>query len=180
MSWIFPHSDIFFTVLPDPSQNCGPYSPVKTAKQPRERPPVHFENHDTIAMIVGTQKTFAAGVSTNGLNHKIAGRIGDSALPGAGALADSDVGGCGETGDGDIMLRFSSCALVLEWMRDGMSPEAATKKIISRIAKYFPNFVGGIIAANKDGDVGAAAWGWTMTYSLVNSSGLFVFSVPSE
>ncbi len=153
-------------------------------------------------------------LSTNGLNHKLVGRIGDSALPGAGAFADSEVGGCGETGDGDIMLRcardsivsrnadgskfrFSSCALVVEWMRGGMSPQAATTKIITRISKYFPSFIGGehvcfpvffvlirfakgIIAIDKAGQVGAAAYGWTMTYSLYNSSGLHVFSVPSQ
>ena len=78
------------------------------------------------------------------------------------------------------MLRFSSCALVVEWMRDGMSPQDATHKIIARIAKFFPNFIGGIIAIDKTGRVGAAAYGWTMTYSMYNSSGLFVFSVPSQ
>jgi N4-(beta-N-acetylglucosaminyl)-L-asparaginase len=99
---------------------------------------------------------------------------------GAGAFSDSEVGGCGETGDGDIMLRFSPCALVVEWMRQGMSPKAATAKIIARIAKYFPNFVGGIIAINKDGEFGAAAYGWTMTYSVANATGVYVFSAHSQ
>lgn len=139
----------------------------------------HELNHDTIGMVaVSASGHFAAGVSTNGLTHKIVGRVGDSPLPGAGAFADSDAGGCAETGDGDIMLRFSPCALVVEWMRGGMHPADATKKIITRIASFFPTgFVGGIVAVDTKGRIGAAAYGWTMTYSIVNSTGLYVLSV---
>jgi N4-(beta-N-acetylglucosaminyl)-L-asparaginase len=48
----------------------------------------------------------AAGTTTNGANHKIAGRIGDSPIVGAGAYADNDVGAAAATGDGDVMMRF--------------------------------------------------------------------------
>ena len=47
-----------------------------------------------------------AGTTTNGANHKIAGRIGDSPIVGAGAYADNTVGAATETGDGDVMMRF--------------------------------------------------------------------------
>lgn len=47
-----------------------------------------------------------AATSTNGANHKIAGRIGDSPIVGAGAYADNTVGAAVETGDGDVMMRF--------------------------------------------------------------------------
>jgi Asparaginase len=40
---------------------------------------------------------------------QVPGRVGDAAVPGAGAYADSEVGGCGATGDGDIHLRFMPC-----------------------------------------------------------------------
>lgn len=48
----------------------------------------------------------AAGTSTNGANHKIPGRVGDSPVPGAGAYADQEVGAAAGTGDGDVMMRF--------------------------------------------------------------------------
>ena len=92
-------------------------------------------------------------------------------------MADSEVGGCGETGNGDIMLRFSSCALVMEWMRQGTSPRDACVKMIQRIVRYFPDFVGGIVAVNSEGQVGASAYGWTMSYTLYNETGLYVSSV---
>lgn len=40
---------------------------------------------------------------------QVPGRVGDAAVPGAGAYADSTVGGCGATGDGDMHLRFLPC-----------------------------------------------------------------------
>jgi len=65
------------------------------------------ENHDTIGMLaIDSQGRTAAGTSTNGANHKIRGRIGDSPIPGAGAYADQEVGAAAGTGDGDIMMRF--------------------------------------------------------------------------
>ena len=39
------------------------------------------------------------------LTHKIAGRVGDSPVPGAGAYS-GDGGGSAATGDGDVMMRF--------------------------------------------------------------------------
>jgi N4-(beta-N-acetylglucosaminyl)-L-asparaginase len=175
------------TVIPDPTTSCGPYRPVTNASALAKHrhvdvgSAVHRENHDTIAIAaISKSGSIAAAVSTNGLNHKIVGRVGDSALPGAGAMADSEVGACGETGDGDIMLRFSSCALVVEWMRLGMSPQDATNKIIARIARFFPSFVGGIFAVNKDGVVGASAYGWVMNYTIRNETGLYVLHVGQQ
>jgi len=65
-------------------------------------------------------------------------------------------------------------------MRGGMSPQAATEDSIRRIAKKYPNFVGGLIALNKQGDYGAAGWGWTLQYSVRNPQmdSVQVVSVP--
>lgn len=97
-------------VKPDATTTCGPYHPqMKLARTKFE----HFSstsdenNHDTIAMIaIDIQGKIAAGTSTNGLRHKIPGRVGDSPIPGAGAYADQEVGAAAATGDGDIMMRF--------------------------------------------------------------------------
>ena len=51
----------------------------------------------------------AAATSTNGNCAKVAGRVGDAAIVGAGAYAVSGVGACGATGDGDVMMRFLPC-----------------------------------------------------------------------
>lgn len=102
-------------------------------------------------------------------------RIGDSPIPGAGAYADHEVGAAVGTGDGDVMMRFLPrwlitlklhsamcffCSfLAVEEMRRGSSPEYAAHVAIQRIAKYYPNFVGAVIAVKKDGTYGIACNG---------------------
>ena len=43
---------------------------------------------------------------------------------------------------------------IVESMRGGMSPEAAADDAIRRIAKYYPDFEGAVIAVHKDGRYG--------------------------
>ncbi|XP_046878081.1 N(4)-(beta-N-acetylglucosaminyl)-L-asparaginase isoform X2 [Hypomesus transpacificus] len=94
-------------VLPDPSKNCGPYKPRAMLKQRKSERQIDIHAHDTIGMIaIGQDGHVAAGTSTNGANHKIPGRVGDSSVAGAGAYADSTAGGAAATGDGDVMMRF--------------------------------------------------------------------------
>ena len=49
--------------------------------------------HDTVGSIaVDAQGNLCVGCSTNGREFKIAGRVGDSPIPGAGAYGDQEVG----------------------------------------------------------------------------------------
>jgi N4-(beta-N-acetylglucosaminyl)-L-asparaginase len=93
----------------------------------------------------------ASGTSTNGLTHKVPGRVGDSPVPGAGSWVDSDVGGCGATGDGDIMMRFAPCYQTVESMRLGMDPTSAAADAINRIRRKYPLFQGALVALNNQG-----------------------------
>lgn len=160
-------------VVPDPHQSCGPYKPV-TGERKSSRPTSHSDigqqNHDTIGMIVVDRVgNIAAGTSTNGANHKIPGRVGDSPIAGAGAYVDNEVGGAAATGDGDIMMRFLPSFQAVEFMRQGKSPTEAATLALTRIAKYYPKYSGGLVVVNKDGEFGAAAHGWTFfKYSVCN------------
>jgi len=63
-------------------------------------------SHDTIGMIaIDVNGRMASGTSTNGANHKIPGRLGDSPIAGSGSYVDQDVGAAAATGDGDILMR---------------------------------------------------------------------------
>ncbi|GMF27423.1 unnamed protein product [Phytophthora fragariaefolia] len=78
------------------------------------------ENHDTIGMVVLAENGhMAAGTSSNGATHKIAGRVGDAAVPGAGAYVDSSIGGAAATGDGDVMMRFLPSFFAVQEMKRG-------------------------------------------------------------
>lgn len=47
-----------------------------------------------------------------------------------------------------------------------MEPKLAAKDAISRIARKFPDFVGAVVAVNKNGVHAGACHGWTFQYSV--------------
>lgn len=168
-------------VSPDPFASCGPYrrktthSPQQLQKhQGRRAGHVNTHSHDTIGMIVvDGNGCIAAGTSTNGLTHKIPGRVGDSPIMGAGAYADSSAGGAAATGDGDIMMRFLPSYLAVELMRAGADPSAACETAISRIKRHYSEFFGAIICANTTGHYGAACnkvTGFSQFHFMVSNS----------
>eukprot|EP01130_Rhizamoeba_saxonica_P006538 TRINITY_DN2601_c0_g1_i1.p1 TRINITY_DN2601_c0_g1~~TRINITY_DN2601_c0_g1_i1.p1 ORF type:complete len:344 (-),score=81.70 TRINITY_DN2601_c0_g1_i1:1293-2324(-) len=150
-------------VSPDPKKNCGPYKPTNSIanEQKQRKSLVHEYNHDTISMFsIDSQNNIGAGSTTNGLTHKIAGRVGDSPIMGCGAYADNRYGACGATGDGDIMMRFLPCYSVISMLKLGKTIEEAAKLAIEDILHFYPNFVGAIVAIDKNGSIGSAAYGW--------------------
>jgi N4-(beta-N-acetylglucosaminyl)-L-asparaginase len=71
--------------------------------------------------------------TTSGLSWKIPGRIGDSPIIGAGQYCDNDVGAAGSTGRGEATIKVCGSFLAVEFMRQGMSPEAALMKVMERV-----------------------------------------------
>ena len=132
---------------------------------------VDKSNHDTVGIVVGTSSgRFACGTSTNGANHKVAGRLGDSPIVGAGCYVSDDVGGAAATGDGDIMLRFLPSYAAWNFMRLGFSPQQACEMALSAIPKYYPTFQGGIVCLNNTGGHGAASYNMEFSYSLASDN----------
>jgi N4-(beta-N-acetylglucosaminyl)-L-asparaginase len=74
--------------------------------------------------------------STSGLAFKIAGRVGDSPIVGAGLYVDNEVGSCGSTGRGECNLQHASSATAVELMRQGASPVDAGMELLQRIVKH--------------------------------------------
>jgi N4-(beta-N-acetylglucosaminyl)-L-asparaginase len=70
--------------------------------------------------------------TTSGLSWKIPGRIGDSPIIGAGQYCDNEVGAAGSTGRGEANIKVCGAFLAVEFMRQGMSPEAALMKVMER------------------------------------------------
>ncbi|CAG5080676.1 Oidioi.mRNA.OKI2018_I69.PAR.g9681.t1.cds [Oikopleura dioica] len=152
-------------VTPNPAYSCGPYQLATMRTEMNEervkalRAEINEDNHDTIGMVaLDLNGKLAAGTSTNGKRRKIAGRVGDSPIPGSGSYA-GPAGGAAATGDGDIMMRFVPSYQAHENMRLGMTPGEATKDAMQRIIDVFPNFKGALIAMNKYGEYGANCHG---------------------
>ena len=102
----------------------------------------------------------AAACTTSGLAWKIPGRVGDSPLVGHGLYCDSDVGGAAATGIGEEVIKVCGSYQVVEYMRQGVHPQEAVKKVLQRVLDRQPNqperWVG-FVALRKDGEVGYAS-----------------------
>ncbi len=106
--------------------------------------------------------------TTSGLAFKIPGRVGDSPILGAGLYVDNEVGAAGSTGRGEANLINCSSVMVVEFMRQGKSPEEACLKACERIVDHNkmrrlkedsgrPNFDVKFYALNKRGEFASAS-----------------------
>ena len=75
----------------------------------------------------------ASVTTTSGLSWKVPGRVGDSPIIGAGQYCDNTVGAAGSTGRGEANIKVCGAFLAVEFMRQGMSPEAALVKVCERV-----------------------------------------------
>ncbi len=97
------------------------------------------KNHDTIGMLaIDARGNLSGACTTSGMAWKVRGRVGDSPIIGAGLYVDNEVGGATSTGVGEEVMRSVGSFLVVELMRQGMSPQAACKEAVQRILKKNP------------------------------------------
>ena len=165
----------YFRGFEDGNSSCPPFARPsrKAALPPRtqveKRAPFglgHDGDHDTIGMIaLDANGDLALGTSTNGANHKVAGRVGDTPVIGSGGYVENEIGAAVGTGDGDILMRFAPAARAVWAMGAGSSPTEACEAALRPIGAVFPDFCGALVCANKAGAVGAAVWGCGFSYS---------------
>jgi N4-(beta-N-acetylglucosaminyl)-L-asparaginase len=75
--------------------------------------------------------------TTSGLAFKLAGRVGDSPIIGAGCYTDQDVGSAGATGSGEENIKVAGAHTIVENMRHGMSPQEAGMDALKRIVRNY-------------------------------------------
>jgi N4-(beta-N-acetylglucosaminyl)-L-asparaginase len=134
------------------------------------RPQVNIENHDTVGtLVLDREGRMAASCSTSGLAWKMPGRVGDSAVVGAGLFIDADAGGAVCTGLGEIVLRSLASFVAVESLRRGATPQQAADEAIRRIVRKNPNVADyqvGILVMDFAGRTGAAAVQPGFTYAV--------------
>jgi N4-(beta-N-acetylglucosaminyl)-L-asparaginase len=119
--------------------------------------------------------------TTSGLAFKIPGRVGDSPIIGAGLYVDGDVGAAGSTGRGESNLLSLASFLIVEFMRNGMSPKDAGMAALKRVAALTverrlvnqrgqPNFNLNYYILNIKGEHAGVAF-YASRYSLCTDSG---------
>lgn len=128
------------------------------------------DNHDTIGMMaIDSKNNLSGGVSTSGMAFKLKGRVGDSPIIGAGLYTDNQVGGAVSTGNGEYVMRTLGSFLIVEKMREGMSPQKACEIAVERVYKSkqsLDNVNVCYIALSKSGEVGAYSLREGFTYCV--------------
>ncbi len=142
--------------------------------------PDHF--YGTINCNGVNAKGEVCGVTTtSGLAFKIPGRVGDSPILGAGLYVDGAVGAAGSTGRGESNLFSLGSFLVVEGLRNGLSPKDAGMAALKRLAvdtvekrllneRGQPNFNVNFYVLNTKGEYAGVAL-YPSRYAVCDESG---------
>ena len=109
------------------------------------------------------------GVSTSGYPWKYPGRVGDSALPGAGNYCDLRYGGAACTGRGELSMRVLGARSVVDHLARGADPTSACRAMLAEAATLPDLFRSELrtLCLTPDGRHGAAASQGGATYSVI-------------
>lgn len=153
LEWKENHSSTDDWLPPPPKvpyQGVLPTEPKKVAleldrREKRQTGTIHCS-------AMGKDGALACTTTTSGLAWKIPGRVGDSAIVGAGLYCDQDVGSAGSTGRGEANILVNGSFAIVELMRQGASPKEAGLEVLKRVtletqrqSRYQPDLV------DKDG-----------------------------
>ena len=113
----------------------------------------------------------AVGVSTSGYPWKYPGRVGDSAVIGAGNYCDNRVGGAACTGRGELAIRATTARSVLLALADCGDPEQACATALAETLDLPDDFRSGLqaLCLTPDGRHGGASTRNDATYSVMTA-----------
>jgi isoaspartyl peptidase/L-asparaginase-like protein (Ntn-hydrolase superfamily) len=112
-----------------------------------------------------------AGVSTSGYPGKYPGRVGDSALIGAGNYCDGAIGAAACTGRGELAIRAGTARCVLLALAAGQDPAGACAEALMQVVDLPDEFRAPlqVLCLTPDGRHGAAATNAGATYSVLTA-----------
>lgn len=111
----------------------------------------------------------AAATSTGGMVNKLAGRVGDSPIIGAGTYADDTAAACSTTGHGESMIRVCLAKTTIDGARAASAETAVRTSLVMMHART--SGTGGAIVAARDGSLGLARTTRTMSWAAVTDDG---------
>ena len=121
---------------------------------------------DTVgAVAIDKDGKLAVATSTGGTAFKIAGRVGDAPIFGAGGYAD-EYGGTSATGVGEYSLRVMLSKRVVDYIAAGHDAQSASEAAMAYVDSLFGRVSLGVITIDMQGRLGAAhssdklACGW--------------------
>jgi beta-aspartyl-peptidase (threonine type) len=130
------------------------------------------------AVALDAHGDLAAATSTGGLTNKLAGRVGDSPIIGAGTFAENGVCAVSGTGAGEYFLRFTAASEVAARVRfQGRSIEAAAREVLDMIAAAGGE--GGLIVVDAHGNIAMPFSSQTMLRACAGSERVAEVTVES-
>jgi isoaspartyl peptidase/L-asparaginase-like protein (Ntn-hydrolase superfamily) len=136
-----------------------------------------FRPHDgpwgTInVMALDENGEMVVGVSTSGYPWKYPGRVGDSALPGAGNYCDLRYGGAACTGRGEMSMRITGARMVVDALARGEDPARACCSMLREAATLPDIFRAELrtLCLTPDGRHAGAAGQSGSTYNAMTST----------
>jgi beta-aspartyl-peptidase (threonine type) len=111
------------------------------------------------------------GVSTSGYPWKHPGRVGDSALPGAGNYCDLRYGGAACTGRGEMSMRVVGARMVVDALARGAEPADACRSMLDEAATLADPFASElrVLCLTPDGRHAGAAGQPGSTYQVMTA-----------
>lgn len=103
------------------------------------------------AVALDSKGYIVAGTSTGGIAKAFPGRVGDSAIIGAGTFA-TFYGGSSATGIGEGIIRVGVTRKVVEMVENGTPIQEACSKVVDICSRR--GFPCGVIALDRDGNAG--------------------------
>ena len=137
---------------------CEPEDLVtERAKNNWRRATASAQVTDTVgAVAMDRHGRLAAAVSTGGLSRKPEGRVGDSAVVGAGFWAERPLGACVTTGLGEVMLREGTARRCVRLLADGSTSRQAAHRALQELSRQDSQPPAGLILVSADGRVALA------------------------
>lgn len=127
---------------------------------------------DTVgAVALDVQGNLAVATSTGGAPNKLAGRVGDSPVFGAGGYAHNQYGGASATGWGEHSLRTLLSKDIVDQIAAGADAQAAVAAAMRHADALFADSQLGAIVIDKAGRYGAAHTTTKISIAWIDEAG---------
>ncbi len=128
---------------------------LREARSAAEEPELLSRFGTVGAVAIDQEGNVAAATSTGGTTAKLAGRVGDTPLVGAGAYADNRTGAASATGWGESIMRVLLCRTACDLLAAGRNPQEAAQEAVDILGDRVDGR-GGLILLDREGGAGIA------------------------